>query len=287
MARLRPGLRPTGSIAGLSGGASDNSSMTVGISDTTAGHKTGTVPVNFTSKAVGGSGLSDTALTPQMLTLTGDVYNYAAANAIASPGNVGKVFKNVAVQRTLTVANLAAGPYAEGLDASFGTPGGDVTAAGSVTNLMGSDSTSMALTLDTSTAGPKNGSVEIHLKSNGTNSGLSDTVLPLQSASMSGSVYDHGVASFDGEAQVDVFNLVLSGSVGQTITQSYGIYNLLQTAGYTGKIDLLSSPARGTPDGLTAVFRRSPTWRPADTRPLRQAWTPVRPDHSLPSIPWT
>ena len=39
---------------------------------------TGTVTVNFTSKAVGGSGLSDTALASQTLTLSGDVYDYAA-----------------------------------------------------------------------------------------------------------------------------------------------------------------------------------------------------------------
>jgi hypothetical protein len=224
----------------LAGGASDNSSMTVGISDTTAGHKSGTVAVNFTSKAVGNSGLTDTGLTSQPLTLTGDVYNYAAPDAIASPGNVGKVYTNAVVSRVLTVANLAPESYSEGLDASFGIPSGSgIVPAGSISNLTGVDNTSMSLTIDTSTAGAKSASVPVNLASNGTNSGLTPTGLPQQSVSMSADVYDRGVASFDAVSGVDTLHVVLSGSVGDTVTRGYNIYNLLQTIGFTGKLDLL------------------------------------------------
>ena len=233
------GITATGSIAGLAGGASDNASMVVGISDTTAGHKSGTVAVNLTSKAVGGSGLSDTALTAQTVTLTGDVYNYAAPNAIASPGNVGKFYKNALVNRLLTVANLAPGFYSEGLNASFGAPSGGMSAIGSVMNLTGADNTSLALSLDTFSAGAKSGSVIVNLVSNGTNSGLADTDLASQWVSMSAEVYDHGVASFDGASEVSILHLTLSGSLGETVSQQYSIYNLLQTAGFTGKLDLL------------------------------------------------
>ena len=52
-------------------------------------------------------------------------------------------------------------------------------------------------------------------------------------------MYDRGVASFDGVSAVDTLHLVLAGSVGATVSQQYNIYNLLQTAGFTGKLDLL------------------------------------------------
>ena len=85
------GFTASGSIAGLAGQATDNTSMTVGISDTTAGHKSGTVAVNLTSKAVGGSGLSDTPLPSQTVTVTGDVYDYAVPYELHTPLDIGNI----------------------------------------------------------------------------------------------------------------------------------------------------------------------------------------------------
>jgi len=138
------------------------------------------------------------------------------------------------------------GPYAEGLNASFGTPSGNVTGSGSVTNLAGTDNLSMVVTLDTSSAGARSGLIGINLASNGTNSGLADTALDPQAVSMSALVYDRGVASFvDSPTKVDTLSLLLSGSLGATVTESYDIYNLLQTVGYTGALDVVSFPGTG------------------------------------------
>ncbi len=228
----------------IPGGSSD-SSLLVGISDTTAGPHDVPVTVSFTSKAVA-SGLSDTDLGSQTLHVIGTVWNYAAPATIASPGSVGKVFRDTAVSRSLSVSNVAPTLYSEGLDASFGAPTGPIYGVGSVSNLGGglSDS-SMTVSLDTSSAGHKDASVLVNLVSNGSNSGLGNTDLGSQTVAMSGDVYDHGVASFDGATKVDALHLVLSGNVHDTVTQSYNLYNLMQTEGYTGALDVVGWDVTG------------------------------------------
>ena len=59
----------SGSISLLAAGGSNNSSMTVSMSDTTAGHKSGTVAVNLSSDGSGTSGAGTTGLTAQTITV--------------------------------------------------------------------------------------------------------------------------------------------------------------------------------------------------------------------------
>ena len=68
------GLTATGSLSGLAGQAHDSGSMSVGISDTSAGAKGGTLAVNFTSQALTGSGLGNTALASLNVSVTGFAY---------------------------------------------------------------------------------------------------------------------------------------------------------------------------------------------------------------------
>ena len=65
--------------------------MAVGISDTTAGHKSGTVLVNLTSDGSGTSGLGTSGLTGQTITISGKVYRLAAANSLTTPVSLGNV----------------------------------------------------------------------------------------------------------------------------------------------------------------------------------------------------
>ena len=265
----------------------DRKNLTVGISDNTAGHKVVSVPVTLTSKGVAGSGLSDTPLPWQTVTVTGNVYDYAVPASIVSPGNVGKVFRNTPVNRVLTVVNLAPESYSEGLDASFGAPSGSIAAAGSVWNLTGVNNTNLSLTLDTSTAGAKSGSVPVNLVSNGTNSGLASTELAQQWVSMSADVYDRGVASFDAASELNTLHLVLSGFVGETVAKEYNIYNLLQTAGFTGKLDLLDFGGMGDTTQLDSGLSHVLDLEAGNLRRSRQPWIPARSAAIPPSIPWT
>ncbi|MEI8079925.1 MAG: autotransporter-associated beta strand repeat-containing protein, partial [bacterium] len=79
------GIIATGSVTGIVGQGSNRSSMIVGISDTTAGQKTGSVTVGFTSQAVSGSGLSDTALAAQNVGVTG--FAYTGQSLWINPGS--------------------------------------------------------------------------------------------------------------------------------------------------------------------------------------------------------
>ncbi len=83
------GITATGSVTGMAGGSSNGSSMIVGISDNTAGEKSGSVAVNFTSQAVAASGLADTALAPQTVAVTGFAYTGQGVWNIVGGGSWG------------------------------------------------------------------------------------------------------------------------------------------------------------------------------------------------------
>ena len=63
--------------------------MIVGISDNTAGQKTGLIGVNFTSQAVSSSGLANTALTSQNVTVNGFAYTGQSVWNIEGSGSWG------------------------------------------------------------------------------------------------------------------------------------------------------------------------------------------------------
>jgi hypothetical protein len=75
-----------GSISLLPAGQTNNSSMVVGIDTSTAGAKTGTVKVNLVSDGQGTSGLGNTPLPSQTITVNGNVYDYANAGYASASG---------------------------------------------------------------------------------------------------------------------------------------------------------------------------------------------------------
>ena len=181
----------------------DNSTMTVGLggnaNTATAGTKAGTVTVDLTSDGNGTSGLGTSALTAQTLNVTGNVFNYAAASAIATPVNLGFVHVGGSFgTHALSVQNTAAnGGFSEKLDAGFGANGGLATNnAGSISLLapQSIDGASLVVGLggnaNTATAGVKNGTVQVNLTSDGLGtSGLGTTSLTPQIISVTGGVF--------------------------------------------------------------------------------------------------
>lgn len=133
---LTNALSGSGSVSGLAPGAS---SSTLKLTLNTAAATTLTavpVPVNFTSQAVLGSGLGNTALAPQTTALTAQVNNYAvpaysltsggATLSLLSPTTAVLDFGQVVVgSGTVTVqlhlGNAAAAP-ADALKGSFAVP---------------------------------------------------------------------------------------------------------------------------------------------------------------------
>ncbi|HTP73395.1 MAG TPA: choice-of-anchor D domain-containing protein, partial [Burkholderiaceae bacterium] len=109
------------------------------------------------------------------------------------PVNFGNVRVGTATNQNLTLSNQAANDgFSEKLDASMGGATAGITTGGSFTLLapQATDSTSLHVGIDTSTAGAKVGTATITLASDGLGtSGLGITPLPSQTVNVSGNVY--------------------------------------------------------------------------------------------------
>ena len=187
-----------GPISNLAAGAPASTAIAVGINTTTAGDKSGTATIGFTSDGSTTSHLASTPLTAQNVQVTGAVYNLAQSSSIG-PINLGVLHTNTGTQtQNLSISNVApAGSFTEGLDSSFGSysnNGGSITPTfnGSISNLSVatgvSNAMSVSVNTNTSGAGTINGTITIHQDSNGTIDGLANTPLADQTPSVSGSV---------------------------------------------------------------------------------------------------
>jgi hypothetical protein len=97
-----------GAFAELLPGATDNTNLVVGIDTTTAGTKSGTAAITFTSSGTGTSGLPDTPLANQVLNLVAQVNNFAATNITKIAGD-GTLSMNAANEFTLDLGWTAYG----------------------------------------------------------------------------------------------------------------------------------------------------------------------------------
>ncbi|MCB9930325.1 MAG: choice-of-anchor D domain-containing protein [Alphaproteobacteria bacterium] len=186
------GIDNGGSVANLGPGASDGSSLQVGIDTATVGNKSGTVAVTTeTDGAVTGGG-AETFATEQ-IAVSGSVFALATPS-VGSPIDLGERHVGDLAQAALSIANGGvADGFHESLDASFAGSTPDVTGtAGSIDNLGpgASDNSSMSATLDTATAGAKSGTVDVAFVSdpNGIN-GLGQTALGSQTVALSVDVF--------------------------------------------------------------------------------------------------
>ncbi len=140
------GVSASGTSITVVAGAAADTSLALGLtaSTATAGHKSGTVDVQFTSDAVNGSGLGNTALTAlnKTVTVSGDVYSGAGVWNKNGGGSYGSL---------ADMSNWTTNGGAPGLDSNFAkddtaTFGNGVT-AGTVT-LDGATPSLKALTFD-------------------------------------------------------------------------------------------------------------------------------------------
>jgi len=242
-----------GAITNLVAGSSNNALMSVGVNTTTAGAKSGTVALTYASNGTISS-LANTALTGGSVSVSGNVYNLAAANTIATPVSLTNVhFGGTFGTSALSIQNTAAvGSYTEGLNASFGSNGGLASNNGGViTNLAGQTS-STALTVglggafNTSTTGLKSGTATVNLASSGTNSGLTDTGLTAQTVTVNGQVNNYAQAAyanytgnglFSGSATAYVINLGTFQQGNGVASGSLQLANIGGSAAYTDLMD--------------------------------------------------
>jgi len=199
------GFTASGSASGIAGGGSGSGTLLVGLgSGLAAGVQTGTTTLALFTNAVNGSGLAQQAIATQTVTITGTVWNPAAANVLSGSIGLGSVIKGASFgsfSQALSITNTAPGGFSEKLDASFGTLTGVTTNSGSISLLDPGATNGSALVVgfDTSTAGAKSGAAEIRFSTNGAGtSGLGIAALSPQTVNFTGTVLDHSLPGFAG-----------------------------------------------------------------------------------------
>jgi hypothetical protein len=187
----------SGSVILLAPGATNNTGMVVGLDTGSVGTINGTVTVNFESDGAGTSGLGILALASQdvPVSATISVTVLRLANPVintAQPVQFGNVRIGTVAQTPLSITNdVPDDGYSESLLANASGASAGITAAGSFGPLAPSatNSTSIVVGMDTSTAGSRNGTATISFRSDGTGFGGVITDLADQNVSVQGAVY--------------------------------------------------------------------------------------------------
>jgi hypothetical protein len=241
-----------GSISLLGAGAS-SSAITVGVNTETPGAKNGSVQLNLATDGTGTSGFGADGIGTQNLTVTGSVFRLASASvAPASPVQLAAQRVGGTLTQNLSIANTAANDgFSERLNVTA-TASGAATASGSISLLgAGASSTAIAVGVDTTTAGAKNGSVQLSLATDGTGtSGFGADSIGTQNLTVRGNVYAPAVASVAPSVSIGIVH------VGDTVVRNIGFSN---TAAVAGLNDSLVATASGGGAPFTASGSGSAT----------------------------
>jgi hypothetical protein len=193
-------IGPPSAVPVLAPGATDTTSMVVGINTATAGAKIGTATLAFVSDgtAIPGGFLSN--LANQTVNVQAEVYRTAVGSTSPSPINFGNQRLNQVAAQMLTVLNTAsADGFSEGLDAAFSGATGAASHNNGTVGLLaagGSNNTTMQVALNTTTAGAKTGSVTLAYQSNGQGtSGFGAIAAGGQTINVSGNVFREAVGN--------------------------------------------------------------------------------------------
>ena len=245
-----------GTIGLLSGGANNNSAMSVGVNTASAGHNTGTVTLNYTSNGSGTSGLGTTNVGSQIIDVGGNVYQAAIGNATPTPVQVANQRIGGGNTAALTIANTATGAngFVEDLNASVGSVSGDASGSGGITGrLAGTNNTgtgAITVGVDTLSAGAKTGMVTLNYQTagavNGINNSLGTASAGSQGVTVNGNVYQAAT----GAIQTAALNFGTV-QVGQSVSQNLVIRNTATgPSGFVEDLNASFGSASGTGAGL-------------------------------------
>ena len=171
-----------GSISLLAGGATNSTSMGVGVDTTSAGARSGSVTLNYATDGTGTSGLAAESVGSQTISVSGNVYQVAAGQLNTTSLNFGTVQVGQSVFQNLSISNIATGPagFVEDLNVSFGSSSGlgagQIIGTGSISGLVagGTDTSSMVVSVNTAIAGTINGAIAVNYVSAGAVGGVSN-----------------------------------------------------------------------------------------------------------------
>lgn len=222
------GFSGSGNIDNLAAGDTDNTSLSVGLADTSSSQNiSGEVDLNFQSTGAGTTGATDISVGSESVQVQGRVYQQAVAQVNTPSVDFGIVHVGDAVaNQSVEVGNAAS--VATLNDVLQGSIGG-ATSAFSASGDLGSgleagvfDSTSLSVGLDTSAAGNFSGSASVDFQSS--NPDLADLLLDSTDVILSAQVNNYanpvfektgGAGSLSGGGvsfDLDFGNLLLGGS---------------------------------------------------------------------------
>ncbi|MFQ3664953.1 MAG: choice-of-anchor D domain-containing protein [Sphingomonadaceae bacterium] len=245
--------------------AAGSKTVTASFDTAAAGQKTGTLSLSFTSDGTGTSGLAPIGIGSQDVSVAANVFALANPVLLADLA-FGNVIQGSAQTKTITVTNaLVEGVpvgFQEGLNASFGAITTGFSGAGAITNLTAgfTDNVTLVVTLDTSSAGARNGTVQVLLASNGASTsglglfGLGDVVFEA-TANIEGSVFRL--------AQADVAPLVVdfgNRRVGDAAPASVAltITNTAIDDGFSERLDASVGATTGRATGAGSISLLAP-----------------------------
>ena len=202
----------SGTINALVAGGNNNAAMSVGVDTATAGNKTGSVSLAYqTTGTVNGSsnGLGVAAANgPQVISVSGNVYQVAQGQLITAPLNFGTVqVGQTGVFQDLTIRNTATGAagFVEDLKANFGatsgTGAGLISGAGQLVGIEGGQTSNagnglMRVSVNTAAAGTVNGAIAVNFITMGTvvgnSNGLGELGVGQASYGVSGTIQATG-----------------------------------------------------------------------------------------------
>jgi Hint domain len=239
-------ISAAGTFTGLTASLTNAGSLAVTLNTGTVGIKSGQAVISLISDGNNIDGLGTTAIGTQTVTVTGTVYRLAAASTVApNPVVLGNHHVNDVVSQSVTLTNTDPNDgFSEALDASIGSATGSISAAGSFTGLTAglSNTGSLAVTLNTGTAGNKSGQAVISLISDGNGiDGLGTTAIGSQTVTVTGAVYRLAAASPYSPQPINLGN----SHVNDSVTQALTITNTAVADGFSEALDAGIGSATG------------------------------------------
>ena len=231
----------SGTSGTVASGASGSAVLAI-AADKSGDFSGGTATLTLASTGIGTSGLADTSLASQTITLNGKVYAPAVAQLGTKTVNFGVVHVGDVVNIPVAVTNTAAGTLTDVLVGGFGTVTAPFTGSGSLAGLVAGTSGTLNVGLNTASAGTFSGSAQLALKSS--NPDLAAISVSAGPIALSGTVNNYalgrcarlsGGGTFGQSGSNYTLSLGTIASVGLPVTIDLGLMNAA-----TGPADLLS-----------------------------------------------
>lgn len=217
-----------GTITGLAGGSTNDTSMVVGLDTAMAGAQTGSVTMALQSSANFACPTQDciTNLNPYTVNVSGNVYRLANPTLNTSSISLAARVGDAAPMATISVTNTSPDQYTEGLAANLGAAPAGFSVSGSIANLaaQATDNSSLHVALNTATAGSFSGNQAVGFVSNGQIDNATAVSVGSGNVALSGNVYTPAVAQVNTASPID-FGIVHVGDDGGTLSRSISVSN--------------------------------------------------------------